>query len=70
MEVEGLMQGKEIVPLTEVYVELQVKRFLLKETFYDLLIKEANILLAFANAQTPDAQSTFGNEYLAVNKKF
>jgi hypothetical protein len=37
MEVKGLMKGKDIVPLSEVYIALQAKRFLLKEEFYNLL---------------------------------
>ena len=37
IEVDGLMKGKEVVPLSEVYVELQAKRFLLKEEFLSLI---------------------------------
>ena len=70
MEVEGLMKGKDIVPLSKVYIDLQAKRFLLKEEFYNLLNKEADNLLAFANAKEPDQLSRLGIEFLKLNETF
>ena len=70
VEVEGLMKGKDIVPLSEVYIELQAKRFLLKEEFNNLLKKEADILLAFAQAKNPDEISKLGREFLKLNESF
>ena len=37
IEVEGLMKGKDIVPLSEVSIDLQAKRFLLKEALSESL---------------------------------
>ncbi len=70
MEVKGLKKGKDIVPLSEVYIDLQAKRFLLKEAFYNLLRKEADSLLAFANAKEPDEISRLGREFLKLNETF
>lgn len=70
IEVEGLMKGKDIVPLSEVYIELQAKRFLLKEEFYNLLKKQADSLLALANAKEPDEVSRLGREFLKLNEMF
>ena len=70
MEVEGLKKGKDIVPLSEVYIDLQVKRFLLKEAFYNLLRKEADSLLAFSNTKEADELSRLGREFLKLNKTF
>jgi len=70
IEVEGLMKGKDIVPLSEVYIELQAKRFLLKEEFYNLLRKQADSLLALANAKEPDEVSMLGREFLKLNEMF
>ncbi len=70
IKVEGLMKGKDIVPLSEVYIELQAKRFLLKEGFYELLSKEADNLLTFGNANDPDEVSRLGREFLELNESF
>ena len=70
IKVEGLLKGKDIVPLSEVYIELQAKRFLLKADFCDLLKKEADNLLAFAKAKEPDEVSQLGREFLELNDRF
>lgn len=70
IEVEGLMNGKDIVPLSDIYVELQAKRFLLKEEFYNLLQKRADNLRAFANARNADEVSRLGREFLSMNQQF
>ena len=70
IEVEGLMRGKDIVPLSEVYIELQAKQFLLKKEFNNLLRKEADNLLAYANAKEPDEASRLSREFLRLNERF
>jgi len=65
-DVEGFMQGREIVPLTQVYVDLQARRFLLKEPFYRLLNAQADVLLASANADSADEWERLGRRYLAL----
>lgn len=70
IEVKGLMRGDDIVPLSEVYVEIETKRFLLKEEFHDLLQKEAQNLLAFANAKTPKEASELRREFIQLNEEF
>lgn len=70
IKVDNLMNGNEIVPLTEIYLELQAKRFLLKEEFYEILQDEANNLLAFANAKEPGEIERLGRKFLDLNIKF
>ena len=66
-EVDGLMQGREIAPLSAVYVELQAKRFLLKASFHRLLNAEADVLLASANAKTSEEWQRLAQQYLGLN---
>lgn len=70
MKVEGLIKGKDIVPLSEVYIELGAKRFLLKEEFYDLLMKEADNRQMFAKAGEPDQLSRLDRQFLKLNETF
>jgi hypothetical protein len=63
---EGFMQGREIVPLTQVYVDLQARRFLLKEPFYRLLNEQADALLASANAASADEFERAARRYLGL----
>jgi hypothetical protein len=51
IEVSGLMSGTEIVPLSELYIELESKRFFLKPRQYEILRKSADNLLEFAKAE-------------------
>ena len=60
------MQGREILPLTEVYVDLQARRFLLQEPFYRLLNAQADALLASANADSADEWERSGRQYLGL----
>lgn len=70
IEVEGLLKGKDIVPLSEVYIDLQAKRFLLKERFHELLRKEADNLLAFARAKNNEELSRLEHDFLDLNEQF
>lgn len=70
IKVESFMKGNEIVPLTEIYLELQSKQFLLKEEFYEILQNEADNLLALANAKKPEEIERLGRNFLDLNTKF
>ena len=70
IEVEGLLKGKDIVPLSEVYIELQAKRFLLRARLHNLLLKEADNLLASARANNSEEVSRLGREFLKLNEQF
>jgi hypothetical protein len=70
IEVEGLFNGREIVPLSEVYIELQAKRFLFRNRFHDILLKEANNLLSLARAANSDEVEMFAREFLQLNEQF
>ena len=45
------IKGKDIVPLTEIFQDLQIHRLVLTERFYDLLYRRALLALELANAQ-------------------
>ena len=49
--VEDLIVGRDIPRLTDVCEQLDVYRFLIKEDFYDLISRQADALLRFANAK-------------------
>jgi hypothetical protein len=49
--VEGLFRDNDIVPLTSVFEELAVKRFLLTERFHAIFQKQAHTVLRIANAK-------------------
>lgn len=67
ISVEGLMKGGDIIPLSEVYAELQAKRFMLKEQLYDLLVSEVTALISFANARDPAETSKCEQKILSLN---
>lgn len=68
--IEGFREDKKIVPLTEVYIELQAKRFLLKEEFSILFQKEADILFKAANTENTDEFFRLGRDFLILNEEF
>lgn len=51
IEVEGLMRGTDIVPLTEVYELMTMRRHILTERFFPEVNDLAGLLLGFANAR-------------------
>lgn len=56
-EVDGLMRGNDIVPLTEVFELLASKRHVVTERFHPLLGRLAGLLIQLANMRTEaDAQ--------------
>ena len=64
--VEGLMKGREIVPLTEIFTDLQARRFMLRESLYRLLQKQAQVLLDAANTSSGEDANRLGKQYLAL----
>ena len=65
--VEGLMKGNDIVPLSEVFVELEAKSFMLKEHLCDLLKGEVRALISFANAKHPTEVKSCEQQILNLN---
>ena len=51
---DGFMTQNEIVPLTEIFVDLEVHRLVLGEDFHALFTKQARLALEAANARTED----------------
>lgn len=65
-DVPGLLDGDEIVPLTEVYIDLEARRFLLGESFHALLREQARCLLHMANVRDEAAKVQVSQDYLAA----
>ena len=55
---DGFMRGQEIVPLTEVYEDLEINRLLLGETYYSIFRKLAGVALALSNARSADVRAS------------
>lgn len=51
---DGFMQQNEIVPLTEIFEDLEVHRLVLGEDFHRLFSKQARLALQAANANSTD----------------
>lgn len=64
-EIEGFMSGNEIVPLTAVYEELNIRKILLGEKLHDALREGANIALHMANYKSLSA-----DQYLELESKW
>ena len=74
IKVEGLLQGSDIVidvvPLSDVFIDLEAKHFLLRDEFYNLLHDEANTLIEYANEKDPDKSSKLEQHLRTLNDKF
>ncbi|SFU16569.1 hypothetical protein [Sedimentitalea nanhaiensis] len=67
-DVEGLMRGTEIVPLTEVFERLSTRRHVLTERFYPKLDALGGLLIQYLNARdTIEAQRVQGEYKRLLN---
>jgi hypothetical protein len=69
-KVEGLTNGQDIVPLTEVFVDLSINRFLLTERLHNVLYKQAQLVLKLAKEQEPGRTRELEREYLNSQEEF
>jgi hypothetical protein len=58
-KVKGLIENHDIVPLTEVFDLLDTNRYLLTDRFYDLLSKEAQVVLKCANKKPEELNECY-----------
>jgi hypothetical protein len=70
IEVKGLMNGPDIVPLTEAFEELNINRFLLPRGLYELLARQAHLILSRANERDAERARELDREYLDSQEKF
>jgi len=62
--VKGLIDEKEIVPLTLVYEDLASKRFQLSEKFHSFFVAQAGNVMRIANAKTDEEFNEAEREYV------
>jgi hypothetical protein len=68
-EVEGLMRGKDIVPLTEIFELIATNRYLITDRFYEILSRQAQLGIEYANAPDTDLMKV-KSEYMELEKSF
>jgi len=64
IEVQGLFNGKDVVPLTAVFEDLAAKRFQLSHQFYQFFYRQAQVVLSLANAKTLEQRKEVEAEYI------
>jgi hypothetical protein len=69
-EVEGLMRGSDIVPLTEVFELIATNRYLITDRFHKILWREAQLGIEYANARDTEILGKLGSEYLELQNSF
>ncbi|PUB79756.1 MAG: hypothetical protein DBO99_02800 [gamma proteobacterium symbiont of Ctena orbiculata] len=72
LEVSGLMNGHDIVPLTEVFKQIEANKNLVGSELYSILRDLGNNLIEFANVAHDDKQTlaTVTEKYLELQQKF
>lgn len=63
-QVEGLLRDGDVVPLTAVFELLALKRYLLKQRFYEIFWNQAHTLLATANSRDQHEMGRLEAQYL------
>ena len=66
---EGFMKQKEIVPLTEIFEDLETHRLALTEEFYQLFQGNAQLVLKAANARNPQEWDDIAKEWLRLGEE-
>jgi hypothetical protein len=67
-EVPDLLKGNEVVPLTYLFQDVADYRYLLTDRFYDILYREAQLALEFANSGGD--VNRFASRHLALQDEF
>jgi hypothetical protein len=66
---ESFQRGNEIVPLTEVFEDLEIHRLILGDQYYALFLDLARSTLALANVRADDEWSRVGQRRAEVQKQ-
>lgn len=64
IEVEGLFNQNDVVPLTGVFEDLAARSFQLSSKFHEFFYEQANVVLSFVQASTEDEHDKVGAQYL------
>jgi len=65
---EVLRQGQDLVPLTDIHVELSVHRLVLGEALFTAFDGQAKLLLEIARASTPEEYRPLGERWIAARE--
>lgn len=63
------MKQKEIVPLTEIFEDLETHRLALTEEFYQLFQGKAQLALKAANVRNPQEWDDIAKEWLRLGEE-
>lgn len=70
ISVPNLIVKGDVVPLTEVFEQLSLNKYLLADPFYGILDQQASILLKMANESDPVRLQELQNEYKRLRGEF
>ena len=65
----GFMKQNEIVPLTEIFEDLEIHRLVLGEDFHRLFLKQAQVALKVANVRSPDNWTRGAEEWTRLREE-
>ena len=66
---DGFMKQNEIVPLTEIFEDLEIHRLVLGEDFHRLFLKQAQVALKVANMRSPDHWTKGADEWTRLREE-
>ena len=69
-DIEGFRVNDDIVPLTEVFEDLNNAKYLISEAFFDVLQRKAALALEFANARNAAARQEVISRLAPLNDAF
>lgn len=70
VEVKGLFDKGDIVPLTVIFEDLASKRYLLTEQFYQFFWNQCQVVLKIANAKDKSSLEQLTQQYLRNREEF
>ena len=65
---DGFMKQHEIVPLTEIFEDLNVHRLVLGEVFHGLFLNQAQLALRAANTSSDEGWKALAEEWIGVQE--
>jgi hypothetical protein len=66
---DGFMREGEIVPLTEIFEDLEIQRLVLGEEFYDPFARQAQLAWRIANTQDPQEREQCGAAWVQLREE-
>jgi hypothetical protein len=70
IEVQGLFEKGDLVPLSVIFEDLVSKRYLLTERFYQFFWNQSQVVLKIANAKDKSSLEELTQQYIRNREKF